>query len=277
MVHDPGPNWAPSEDIAAAARSNRGGWHREPAMTDHLIKAYEQELIRLNGLVAGLGALAEEQLAAAIGAVERPDPELAALVLRREPDADRILALRQPLATDLRAVLAALRIGNELERICDQAEDFAQRAIALTAAQIKPAHSLISLARYGAAMVADAMQAYRQLDAAAAQAVWSRDVELDQRYTALFREFLAHMLENPRWISADTQMLFMARAVERIGDRATNIAEIVHYLVIGTPLEEERHKGDATKSMMLAPPPAAASSEQTRWPVKNHGEDRYAS
>ena len=241
-------------------------------MDDHLMKSYEQELTRLSSLVAALGELTGEQLDAAIASAERQDPDLAARVLRREPDADRmtqeidhlvirVLALRQPVAVDLRAVLAALRIGNELERICDHAEDFAQRAIALHAAQIEPAHSLVSLARYGAAMVRDTMHAYRQLDASEAQEVWNRDTELDQKYTALFRELLTYMLEDPRRISANTQMLFMARAVERIGDRATNIAEIVHYLVVGVPVEEERQKANATKSMMLSTPAATASPE----------------
>ena len=238
-------------------------------MSEHLVKAYEQELAQLHSLVEALGELAGEQLDAAIGSVERHDPEAAARVLRREPEADRlareidtlairVLALRQPVAADLRAVLAALRIGNELERICDHAEDLTQRAIALNTARIEPARSLVGLARYGAAMVTDAMHAYRQRDAAEAREVRNRDTELDERYTALFRELLTYMLEDPQRISANTQMLFMARAVERIGDRATNIAEIVHYLVVGIPVEEERRKADATKSMMLSASPTSS-------------------
>ena len=237
-------------------------------MTEHLVKGYERELAQLYSLVAALGELAGQQLDAAIASAERYDPEAAARVLRHEPDADRlahdidnlavrVLALRQPVAADLHAVLAALRIGNELERICDHAEDLAQRAIALNTARIEPAHSLIALARYGATMVKDAMHAYRQLDAGEAQEVWNRDTELDERYTALFRELLTYMLEDPRRISANTQMLFMARTVERIGDRATNIAEIVRYLVGGTPVEEKRRKADATRSVMLFAPSGA--------------------
>jgi phosphate transport system protein len=236
-------------------------------MIEHLLKVYEEELSRLHGLVAALGGLAGEQLDAATASAERHDPEAAASVLRREPEADRltreiddlairILALRQPVAVDLRAVIAALRIGNELERICDYAEDFAQRSIALDVAKIEPVQSLVQLSHYGTTMVKDAMRAYRRLDAAEAQEVWDRDAELDQRYTALFRELLTYMLEDPRQISANTQMLFMARTVERIGDRATNIAEIVHYLVAGVPVEEARRKADATKSMMLSAPNA---------------------
>ncbi len=103
-------------------------------------------------------------------------------------------------------------------------------------------------------MVKDAMHAYTQRDALQAQQVWTRDTELDAMYSALFRELLTYMLEDPRRISANTQMLFMARVIERIGDRATNIAETVRYLVSGTPVEEERPKADETKSILVETP-----------------------
>lgn len=242
-------------------------------MTEHMIKSYEEELIRLNRMITGMGKLTSEQLGAAIGAAERSDSEMAARVMEREPEADRmahevenlvirILALRQPMAIDLRQALSALKIAGELERICDHAKDLAQRLIALCAAGVEPLPSLVELARYGATMVSDAMHAYAQMDAAEARAVWNRDTELDARYTVLFREFLTCTLEDLRQISANTQMLFMARAIERIGDRATNIAEIVLYLVGGTPVEEERPKADATKSMMLSKPSPPAAHDQ---------------
>lgn len=100
-------------------------------------------------------------------------------------------------------------------------------------------------------MVKDAMHAYAEADAAQAQEVWNRDTELDEMYTSLFRELLTYMVEDPRRISATTQMLFMARDIERVGDRATNIAEVVRYLIGGIPVEEERAKADATKSIVL--------------------------
>ena len=234
-------------------------------MTDHLIKSYEQELSRLTDIITGMGKLTSEQLAAAIEAAERGDSDLAAKVIEREPEADRmacevdnlvirILALRQPVAIDLRQVLSALKIAAELERICDYAKDLAQRLIALRQAGVEPLPSLVDLARYAVSMVNDAMNAYARMDADKARAVWHRDTDLDARYTALFREYLTYMLEDPRRISAYTQMLFMARSVERIGDRATNIAEIVLYLVSGTPPAEERPKADATKTMMVSEP-----------------------
>jgi phosphate transport system protein len=234
-------------------------------MTDHVIKSYEEELSRLTGMITAMGSLTSEQLEAAIDAAERGDPDLAAKVIEREPEADRmayevdnlvirILALRQPMAIDLRQVLSALKIAAELERICDHAKDLAQRLIALRHAGVEPLPSLVELARYAVSMVDDAMNAYARMDADEARAVWHRDTDLDARYTALFREFLTYMLEDPRQISANTQMLFMARSVERIGDRATNIAEIVLYLVGGTPLAEARPKADETKSMMVSEP-----------------------
>lgn len=231
-------------------------------MTDHLTKAYDEELQQLRSTLLTMGTLTAEQLEAVLGAVERPESDLAARVVEREPEADRLehridaqvvrlLALRQPVAVDLRAILAALRIANELERICDHAEDMAKRLMALDARKLELMRSLVNLGQFAAAMVKEAMEAYTAADTVQAQEVWDRDRELDEMYTALFRELITYMMEDPRRISATTQLLFMARDIERVGDRATNIAEMVLYLVRGTPVEEERRKADATKSMIL--------------------------
>ena len=114
------------------------------------------------------------------------------------------------------------------------------------------AYGAFNLGHFAMTMVNDAMHAYTQRDTLEAQRVWTRDTELDAMYTALFRELLTYMIEDPGRISANTQMLFMARAIERIGDRATNISEIVRYLVGGTSVEEERPKANATKSLLLS-------------------------
>jgi len=231
-------------------------------MSDHVIKQYEEELRRLREMVDAMGALTGEQLNAAVTAAERSDVDLAARVVEREPEADRmehqidslvvrLLALRQPVAVDLREILSALRIGNELERICDYAENMAKRMTVLGDAGVETMHSLVVLARFATAMVEDAMHAYATRDAREAQEVWDRDRELDATYTGLFRELITYMIENPRRIPAATHMLFIARDVERIGDRATNIAEAVRYLVGGVPVEEARPKADATKSMIV--------------------------
>ena len=235
-------------------------------MSDHLAKPYEEELLRLNTMVTKMGNLTVEQLETALQAAEKLDTALATQVIHREPDADRleheidnlvirIIALRQPVAVDLRAALSGLRIANELERICDHAENLAQRLIALSGAQGLSFRSLVNLGRFAMAMVKDAMDAYLQANVAKAQDVWKRDTALDEMYTSLFRELLTYMAEDARRISGITQMLFMARDIERVGDRATNIAEDVQYLVGGRPVEEERPKADATKSMMAPTTP----------------------
>lgn len=229
-------------------------------MTDHLVKSFDKELGRLKGMVAEMGALAVEQLAAIVAATERFDAAIAARVIEREPRADhleheiegltiRILALRQPMAADLRQALAALRIAGELERICDHAENIAERLISLSGGQGEPARGLTDLGRFARAMVEDIMRAYATADAALADEVWKRDRDLDEMYSGLFRELLTYMMEDPRRISATIQTLFMARDIERIGDRATNIAEMVRYLVSGRREEEERPKADTTKSL----------------------------
>jgi phosphate transport system protein len=232
-------------------------------MSDNIRKQFDEELHRLRSMVAAMGRLTIEQIDTVLQAADRADAALASRVIEREPEADRmehqidtlvvrILALRQPMAVDLRQALSSLRIANELERICDHAENLAERVTAVENAGNTWLRSLINLGRFANTMVVDAMRAYEQTDVAQAEAVWNRDKELDEMYTKFFRELLTHMAEDPRRIGASTQMLFMARDIERIGDRATNIAEMVSYLVIGEPVEEERPKADATASTIPA-------------------------
>lgn len=229
-------------------------------MTNHIVKSFDEELRRLKQLVKEMGKLTSEQLDAALDAVEDSDRAIARRVIEREPDADRmqreidhlsirLLALRQPVAIDLRDVLSAQRIANELERICDHAADLAERFLALHPNGEEPRRSLIALGRFAVAMVEDAMAAYAARDNDRAQEVWARDKELDEMYSACFGELLGYMMGNPQSTSTGTQMLMMARAIERAGDRATNIAEMVRYLVGGTLVEEERPKADTTKTL----------------------------
>lgn len=231
-------------------------------MSDHLAKAFEEELVRLHRMVTEMGNLTTDQLETVLKAAEQHDRDLATRVIQREPEADRLehqidnlvvrlLALRQPVAIDLRQALSGMRIATELERICDHAESLAERLIALSSVETGSLRSLINLGRFASTMVKDAIVAYTEANTFHAQEVWNRDKELDEMYTGLFRELLTYMVEDPRRISGATHMLFMARDIERIGDRATNIAEAVLYLVRGVPIEEERQKADATKSLAL--------------------------
>jgi phosphate transport system protein len=224
--------------------------------SEHIARAYEEELRKLNTTIAEMGGLAETQLGAAIEAVSTRDTELAAAVVegdakvdRLERDVDRLairlLALRQPVARDLREIFAALKIASDLERIADYAANAAKRSIALSqTAPVRPVYALPRMARFAQLLIKDVLDAYIQRDADKAYSVWLRDAELDEMYSSLFRELLTYMMEDPRSISQCTHLLFMAKNVERIGDHATNIAENLYYLVNGTPLIENRPKSD---------------------------------
>jgi phosphate transport system protein len=232
---------------------------------EHIVKSYDEELARLSNMIVEMGGLSEAQLSAAIDAVAKRDSELAAGVvegdvqvdeLQRELDnlAIRLLALRQPMARDLREIFAALKIGADLERICDYAANVAKRSIALAQTPpIQPVHALPRMGTLALALVKDVIDAYVERDADKALEVWRRDEELDEMYSSLFREFLTYMMEDPRNIGACTHLLFMAKNIERIGDHATNIAEDLYYLVHGTPLTEVRPKGDKSSMEVVAP------------------------
>jgi phosphate transport system protein len=237
---------------------------------EHIIKSYDEELGRLNRTIVEMGGLAESQLASAIEAVAKRDSALATRVvegdakvdeLERELDnlAIRLLALRQPMARDLREIFAAVKIGSDLERICDYAANVAKRSIALAQTPpIQPVHALPRMATLALALVKDVIDAYIEKDADKALDVWRRDEELDEMYSSIFREFLTYMMEDPRNIGASTHLLFMAKNIERIGDHATNIAEDLYYMVHGQPLTEVRPKGDKSSLEVLAPDRAGA-------------------
>src|SRR5438309_3783106 len=234
-------------------------------MPEHIVKSYDEELGRLNKIIVEMGGLAESQLAAAIEAVVERDSDLAARVieddakvdqLERELDnlAIRLLALRQPMARDLREIFVALKIASDLERICDYAANVAKRSIALSQAPpIQPVHALPRMAQFALLLVKDVIDAYVEHDADKALAVWLRDEELDEMYSSLFREFLTYMMEDPRNIGVCTHLLFMAKNIERIGDHATNIAENLYYLVLGTPVTQARPKGDKSSLEVVGP------------------------
>ena len=240
---------------------------------EHIIKSYDDELRRLNNTIMQMGGLAEGQLAAAIDAVIKRDSELAARVVAEDATVDqlehevdglvvRLLALRQPMARDLREILAALRIANDLERICDYAANVAKRSIVLNQSPaVKPVYTLPRMVKLAEALTKDVLDAYVARDADTAMIVWARDEELDEMYSSLFRELLTYMMEDPRNITACTHLLFMAKNVERIGDHATNIAETVYFLVNGTPLTQARPKRD--NSNQAVPPPIGSKGQPT--------------
>ncbi|HTZ80633.1 MAG TPA: phosphate signaling complex protein PhoU [Stellaceae bacterium] len=244
-------------------------------VSEHIIKSYDEELRRLDNTITQMGGLTETQLATAIEAVVKRDSRLAADVVEADGRVDqleqeieqlalRLLALRQPMAVDLRQILAALKTASDLERIGDYAANVAKRSIVLNQAPpVRPAFAIPRMGRVGQTMIKDVLDAYVERDADKALAVWARDEELDEMYTSLFRELLTYMIEDPRNITSCTHLLFMAKNIERIGDHATNIAETLYFMVHGTPLHQVRPKRDRT-SLAGAPGPSPAPIEITR-------------
>jgi len=224
----------------------------------HIVKSFDDELKHLNQTLARMGGLAESQLASAMDALVKRDSELASRVVSADPGLDelehevenaavRILALRQPVATDLREIVAAFKIASDTERIGDYAVNIAKRALALNQMQPPGAmNALPRMSRLAQSIVKDTFDAYSERDADKAVDVWRRDAEVDEMYTSLFRELLTYMMEDPRSITAGTHLMFCAKNIERIGDLSTNVAETVYYLVTGSYLDGKRPKGDST-------------------------------
>ncbi len=227
-------------------------------VAEHIIKSYDEELQRLDNTIAEMGGMAESQLTAAIDAVIKRDSDLAASVIEADTRVDeleqevealvvRLLALRQPMARDLRQIVAALKTSTDLERMCDYAANVAKRSIILNqSAPVKPVYALPRMGALCQTMVKDMLDAYVERDADKALAVWMRDEELDEMYTSLFRELLTYMIEDARNITPCTHLLFMAKNIERIGDHTTNIAETLYFFVHGKPLTQIRPKRDRT-------------------------------
>ena len=226
---------------------------------EHIVKSYDEEQRRISDEVVRMGQLAVSQLEAALDVVERRDDSAARRIVANDETIDGIerqishdvmlLALRGPMARDLREILAGLRIPADIERIGDYAANVAKRSIALNAAPPLPHISgLRALGLLAAGQVRQALRAYREGDGELALQVRDNDARLDQQYTALFRELLTYMMEDPRNITPCTHLLFMAKNLERIGDHATNIAENVWFLLHGEQPLPPRDKRDETST-----------------------------
>ena len=228
-------------------------------MHEHIVKSYDDEQRRLLDDILRMGTMAAAQLEAALDVVERRDDRAAERIVANDDAIDALeqsidhdvmrLALRGPMARDLRIIFAALKVSADLERIGDYAANVAKRSTALNLAPPLPhTRGLDALGRLAVQQVRDVLDAYRNNDANAAQRVRARDAELDTLYTGLFRELLTYMMEDARAITPCTHLLFMAKNIERIGDHATNIAENVWFLVHGEDQLPPREKRDATNS-----------------------------
>ena len=224
-------------------------------MTDHIVSSYDEDLQGLSGSIGEMGGLAEDLVERAIRALMRSDNELAERVIEGDRDVNALqhdiderailtIARRQPMAQDLREIIAAIRISSDLERIADLAKNIARRTLAIRGDAF-PKKLLVGvehLAQLGQHQLSNVLNSYGSRNVTLAQQVWEADDEIDAVYTSLFRELLTYMMEDPRNIGMCTHLLFCAKNVERIGDHATNIAETVHYVVTGNPLEDYRRK-----------------------------------
>ena len=228
-------------------------------MNEHIVKSYEDELNTLTADCARMGGLTEAQVGDALDAVVKRDQALAESVVGRDERLDlleadierkaiRLIALRQPMANDLRKTVAAMKIASNLERCGDLAKNIAKRTLILNEAEpISPlTRSIERMGRLVAGRLKDVLDAYTGSDLDRALAVWSRDDEVDEHYNSLFRELLTYMMGDPRTITACAHLLFVAKNLERIGDHATNIAEIIHYEITGEEMiSADRPKTDA--------------------------------
>lgn len=227
----------------------------------HIVRSYEEELALLNNKIAKMGGLTEKVLGQSFEALDRRDPDLAASTISMDDEIDQLqreieeqtvvmIARRQPMAYDLRQIMAALRISGDLERIGDLGKNIAKRAVAVVTEQ-QPKQLMLGLKHMGELslnQLKEVLDAFIERDAERALSVWYNDEEIDAMYNSLFRELLTYMMEDPRNIGLCTHLLFGAKNIERVGDHATNIAETVYYLVHGRPITDQRPKGDTTSS-----------------------------
>jgi phosphate transport system protein len=226
---------------------------------DHTAKAFDIDLQEITRKVAEMGGLAERQIADAIQALVERDTDLAERVIAQDPVIDAMqheieekatltIARRQPMAVDLREIVGAMRLCNDLERIGDHAKHIGKRVVALDL-DLHPQRLIRGVEHMASlvlALLKQVLDAYASRDLTAALAVWNGDEEVDALCTALYRELLTYMMEDPRNITFCMHLMFCAKDIERIGDHATNIAETVYYIVEGRAITDQRPKGDST-------------------------------
>jgi phosphate transport system protein len=226
----------------------------------HIVTSFEVDLKKLRDMIAGMGGLVERAVADAATALLEHDPDIASSVVALDPQIDaeehaveqfavRLLALRQPVADDLRQVVAALKVITDLERIGDYAANIAKRSLVINKVASSMALSgLGQMARLVQQNLKTVIDAVGEADPQKAVSVWRADQMVDDLYNTIFRELITYMMEDARNITACTHLLFIAKNLERIGDHATNIAELTYYAVTGESLPDFRPKGDQTSA-----------------------------
>ena len=227
------------------------------ASTGHTLKAFDDDLNELRAGIAEMGGLAEAAIAAAMRALVEQDCQAARAVIEADKRIDgleaeverlavQIIALRAPMADDLRDVVAALKIAGVVERIGDYAKNIAKRVASIEDSKIRPLSLLPEMARIAGEMVHNVLDAFAARDARKAEAVCERDAAVDDFYNSIFRALLTHMMENPHNITPATHLLFVAKNLERIGDHATNVAEMVYFAATGEHLADRAKGADTT-------------------------------
>jgi phosphate transport system protein len=230
-------------------------------MNEHIVKSYGDELNSLAAECVRMGGLCEAQVADAVQGVVKRNQELASAVVARDDKLDeaerdierktiRLIALRQPVADDLRRAVAAMKVAGNLERCGDLAKNIAKRTLVIIESDpLTPlTRSIERMGKLVLGRLSSVIDAYSRSDLERALAVWSQDDEVDEHYNSLFRELLTYMMGDPRTITACAHMLFVAKNLERIGDHATNIAEIVHYEITGAEMTGGRPKTDGLQA-----------------------------
>ena len=228
-------------------------------MMEHTIKAFDADLQELARMIAEMGGLAERQIGDALDALNRHDAESARGILEADARIDTLqreieekailtIARRQPMAVDLRDIVGALRVSNDLERIGDLAKNIAKRVevVENELSLQKVMRGVEHMTELVLTQIKDVLDAFARRDVAKAVQVWRSDEQVDAVNNSLFRELLTYMMEDPRNISVCIHLLFCAKNIERMGDHATNIAETVYYMVEGRPITDQRPKGDTT-------------------------------
>jgi phosphate transport system protein len=236
------------------------------SIAEHTSTAFDSDLGELARLVAEMGGLAEKQVFEAVEALARRDNDRARWVISADAAVDaaqrliearaiEVLVRRQPVAVDLRSVVAILRIAGELERIGDLAKNIGKR-IPTIHSGYRPRQLMRGIRHMTTLLLGqlhDVLDSFGHRDFEKAMKVWAGDDELDQLYTSLFRELLGHMMQDPATITFGIHLVFCTKNLERIGDHATNIAEAVSYMTTGRSILEERPKADTTSNITLAP------------------------
>ena len=233
--------------------------------SQHIVRNYEEELRTLEATLLRMGGLAEGQLAGAIEAYVKRDTELAQRIVAADKQIDalehevaelttRLLALRQPMASDLRAVIGGLKLAGDIERIGDYAKNIAKHSIVLNRLPSPRTAMVIQrMAELVQRMIKDVLDALANKAPEQAIDVWKRDGDVDELYNAQFRTILTYMLEDSRTITAGSHLLFIAKYIERIGDHATNMAETIHFMLTGRRLDDERPRGVDAPGLDMPP------------------------